>query len=681
MAKRPDNFIGLDLTSPPNRIPAGRVSMAENVRGYGEGQFEIRTALSPTIVVDSSTIQLDSSVQSICRMNDTTPAGPADGFVLITVDKAGNLYANDTIVATGLSGNPVSITPFRPNASVQPWAYIADSSENVTIFTKYALNDSSATFNCFGQLKVRSDGRVYKTGIKEPSLAPTVGSGNTSVTVSGTLEATAIPWTNYAGQNPNFDYGETNGFPSPTPDGTAPFIVNCKNASTITITALSGSATINGGTKAPTDPGPAVGPTNPGGYVQVPGSPTPPATVSVVVGAFTDGAGNVIAKGVAPLYVPSVVDVGADFAGAVTIQVPFGAASFQIGINSTGNTFSANSGSFAISVEVTTDALPPTTGVVGNLSLYYWGDSPQSGPVASYIWKNPGDPGGGTPRSTSNAVGNTTGNSFIFDATITAGLPGLPGVGSPSVPMQWASLSPESAIIGSAPVFPSPITATYPGQTGYQDFNFCLYGNIYIPAPGQYTFVLTNHDDCIWGMEGATLVSAVASGSGESPSVGLSNAGQTITVAQGYSLLPRDNYTHGDGGDYAQTTVVVSFAAAGIYGIEVDFDYWYHSGRILLTRSISHAGSEPDDHSSADSGSADQCFLRREVSFIADRSAVESEPDYHPDDDSCPRFAGEHSLLSRPASGQGGLLPAGLRVAELHIRSDWPEHEPSDCDY
>lgn len=595
----PLDFHGLDLTHPVNRIPAGRVAMAENVRAYGQGQFELRNALSGPIVVDSSPIVLDSSVQSLARMNDTTPAGPEIGYVLISEDAAGKLYADDTAVASGFSGDPVSITPFRPNTSVQPWAYIADDSQDVVLETKYALNDSSATFACFGQTKMRSDGLIYKTGIKEPPLAPTVSSQNTSVTTTGSLAATAIPWTNYAGQNPNYDYGEANGPPnpgSPDPvDGTPPFIVDCANASTITIVALSGVATINGNPSAtPTTLGPSTSAsTNPGHYIQVAGTGMTPATATVVTGAFTDGAGNVVAAGVAPLYVPSVVDVGDAFSTATTIQVPYSAQEFQIGINSTGDTYNANSGSFQISVEVTTDAEPPYTGILGQLTLSYWGDSPTSGGVASYLWKNPGDPGGGIPRSVSNAVGTDTGNSFIFDATFTDGIPSTPGTGTDSVPMQWYALSPESAVIGSAPVFPTPLTETYPTQTVYANFNFCLYGKIYIPAAGQYTFVLTNHDDIIWGIQDAALISATPSGSGEGGGVGLSSSGQTITVAQGYPLLPRQNYSSGEGGDYAQTTVVVAFAAAGVYGIEVDYDYWFHSGRILLLEGSPTPGADP----------------------------------------------------------------------------------------
>ena len=587
MAKRPDNFRGMDLTSPVNRIEPGKAAVAVNARAYGQGQFSLRNQLSEPILTNAS------AVQSLARMNDTTPAGPVSGFVLISSDVDGNLYAGGTIIGTGFSGNPISIVPFRPNTSVQPWAYIADNSQSVSIQTKFALDGTPTVFGCFGQVKVRSDGLIYKTGIKEPPLAPTVATGNTSVPFSGNLAATAIPWTNYSGQNPNYDYGETNGLPNPgTPnpvDGTAPFIVNVQNASTITITALGGSATINGGTKTPTSLGPATSAsTNPGHYIQVAGTGATPATATVVTGAFTDGNGNVIAAGVAPLFVPSVVDVGGSI--GTPIQVPFGAVAFQIGINSTGNTFNANSGSFSLAGEVTTNALPSVMSILGSMSLSYFDDSPHSGPVSAFIWKNPGDVGGGTPRSISNAVGSTTVNSFIFDASFgssasppqPAGIPGLPGIGYPSIPMQWSALSPESAVTGSTPVFPSPLTVTDPTNTEYANFNFCLFGKIYIPTPGQYTFVLTNKDDCIWGIQDATLISAVPSGHGEGGGVSLSGSGQTITVAQGYPLLPRETWLGGEAGDYAVTTVVVSFAASGVYGIEIDYDYWDHSGRILL---------------------------------------------------------------------------------------------------
>ena len=604
-------FRGMDLSRPINRLRAGFAALAVNVRSVLKGAFGMRSVLSDPIFT------LSAKVVSVGRLNDSTPNGPSTGYSLIAVDSAGNLWIwNGDIglakIATGLSGNPVSMIPFRPNTSPQPWMYIGDSAPQgaVTIYTTPAATvagggsfpvPGATAFVTNGMLKVRSDGLIYKMGIKEPPLAPTVSTQNTFVPFGGTLEATAIPWTNYTGQNTgqnsDYDYGEANGEPDPTPDGTAPFIVDCRDASTITITALSRSATVNGATHGPTDSNSAwVVPANPGfpgQFIQVAGTGMTPATASVVIGAFTDGAGNVIPAGVAPLFVPSVVDVGAAFAGSLTIQVPSGAQAFQIGINSEGDTFSANSGSYSIAGEVTTQALPAVVGIVGSLSLYYWGDSPTSGPVSRYIWKNPGDTGGGTARSISNAIGNTGGNSFIFDATFTSGIPGLPGVGTEDIAMQWSSLSAESAVVGSIPVFASPITNPYTTNTYFSNFNFCLFGSIYFPAPGLYTFVLTNHDDCIWGIEGVSLVSAVASGSGEGSGTALSTNGQTLTVAQGYPLLPRQPYTSGADGNYAQTTVVVSVSAAGTKGIEIDYDYWFHSGRILLLECSATPGGSP----------------------------------------------------------------------------------------
>src|ERR1700733_3160832 len=122
MAKRPDNLAGTDLTSPINRIPAGKVAIAQNVRGYIEGGFQLRNGLGNSI------ISVGSEVNSLARMNDTTPDGPADGYSLIIGTAAGaiHVFPSDSTVATGLSGNPVSIVPFRPNSSVRPFAYIGD---------------------------------------------------------------------------------------------------------------------------------------------------------------------------------------------------------------------------------------------------------------------------------------------------------------------------------------------------------------------------------------------------------------------------------------------------------------------------------------------------------------------------------------------------------------------------
>lgn len=535
------------------------------MRAYFVGGFQLRNLLTNAILVVSGV------VNTLSRLNDSTPAGPASGFSIV-IAAGTSLFSNTILVGTGFSGNPVSMVPFRPNTSVQPWEYVADSAPqgDVTLITKSLFSGAPVDFVTNGLVKVRSDGLAYKTGVKEPQLAPEVSTVDGNGEVKGNLLATAIPWTNYAGANPDFNYGETEGFPNVIPpiDGTAPFIINVQNATTLTFNSITGTATINGGSKTPTSLGPATNVnTNPGHYIQIAGTGGTPATATVVVGAFINASGDVMPIGVAPLFIPSVVDVGASIGSP--IQIPFGAVSFQVGINSTGNTFSANAGLFVLDATVTTASLPTVLSVVAPLTLNFWQDSPTSGPVAAYIWKNPGDPGGGTSRTISNAIGTVSGNSFLFDTTFTDGIPGLPGIGNSGTPMQWFQLNPDESVSGSIPISP----------TQNANFNFCLYGKIYVPAAGEYSFILTAKDAMMWGIQGATYISQTPLAGVD---VALSQFGQTMTVVNGYPLLPTIREDSGEDGFVASIEVVVSFAAAGIYGIEIDYDYWYHSGRTLF---------------------------------------------------------------------------------------------------
>ena len=158
-------FGGFDVLNPLNRIQ-GKVALAVNVRAYLSSGFTLRSLLSDAILTVST------ALQTIARLNDSTPAGPVAGYTYILKSGIGSLYAGTTgtltAKATGLSTYPVSIVTFRPNTSVQPWAYVGDSTQSpgVTI-----VADS---FQCAGMLKVRSDGVVRKMGIAEPQAAPTV---------------------------------------------------------------------------------------------------------------------------------------------------------------------------------------------------------------------------------------------------------------------------------------------------------------------------------------------------------------------------------------------------------------------------------------------------------------------------------------------------------------------------
>jgi hypothetical protein len=158
-------FGGFDVVNAVNRI-TGKVALAVNVRAYFSGGFTLRSLLTDAILT------VTGAIQTIARLNDSTPAGPAGGFTYIVKDAAGNLYSGTTgtltASATGLSTNPISIVTFRPNTSVQPWGYIADSAPSPNV------NIVADSFLCAGMLKVRSDGKVRKMGIAEPQAAPTV---------------------------------------------------------------------------------------------------------------------------------------------------------------------------------------------------------------------------------------------------------------------------------------------------------------------------------------------------------------------------------------------------------------------------------------------------------------------------------------------------------------------------
>ena len=56
----------------------------------------------------------------------------------------------------------------------------------------------------------------------------------------------------------------------------------------------------------------------------------------------------------------------------------------------------------------------------------------------------------------------------------------------------------------------------------------------------------------------------------------------------------------GNGGNYGRTNVIINVPSAGIYPIEVDYDYWYHSGKNPVDYGDSYAVNYPKqcyDHS------------------------------------------------------------------------------------
>lgn len=497
---------GLNTVLPLDAL-GDKYAYLANVRAYLKGRIVGRSTQ------DVALLTLPDRVHSLRRLNDSTPLGPASGYSYIA-GAGTSLLCNAAVVASGLSGNALALVPFRPNSSPQPWMYVADSN---------------------AMYKVRSDGLTYKMGIREPQNAPTVGSTTSTTSGNVTVLGTARPWSNVSGLNPTFNYGDTG-------NGSGPVVISTPVPGATLALTLTGTATVNGAVHAPGDAGPS-GTSNPGHFATAP--------VATVLAAWTDANGNVIAGTGA-----GVVSVGA----GATLTVPATASQLQVGVDGTANGFSANSGSFSLAYTLVTSAVAKVVSILGSVTAYYWGDSPHTGGVATYLWRNAGDTAGSGPsRDISTASGFTTNNSLIFDSTPS----------SPATPMTWSVLDQTGAVTGSQVVFEPALESQ-----GYQDFNMCVVANLFVPAAMSYTFTITSKDNVLWGIGNNATWPNQGNITGA--------AGQTMTVVSKCPLLPSPaiNST----GAATSITVTVTFPGPGVYPIEMDYDYWYHSGRTLVVQ-------------------------------------------------------------------------------------------------
>lgn len=267
-----------------------------------------------------------------------------------------------------------------------------------------------------------------------------------------------------------------------------------------------------------------------------------------------------------------------------------------------------------------------TVSLLGPVTVTYWGDSPHSGPTGNYIWKNASDKGGSGPiRNSTPPSGVTTGNSLLFD--VSTGNQGVPvawtqyteyagTVSTVGTAVTWqggnqfGGLSAGNKMVISGVTYTltgavtnttATLTASAGNQTaasyqaaaqsgttplfqpaleseGYSDFNFAVEATLYIPAAGTYTLSLTSKDEAIWGIGNSG--NGKASWPGPTGGQVLATSGQTVTALNGYPLLPKTVSDDG-GGQGDSASISVTFSAPGNYPIEIDYDYWYHSGRTL----------------------------------------------------------------------------------------------------
>lgn len=181
----------------------------------------------------------------------------------------------------------------------------------------------------------------------------------------------------------------------------------------------------------------------------------------------------------------------------------------------------------------------PQPRLSGNVLAYLY-NAPHSGPVGSFILT--------FPTSTGSALTNTTQNSLQFHGT------GL----SHGSELNWDVINGAGAVTSDNQPF---------GLTFVSDYQLIILATLVVPVAGAYSFQIEHQDGMIWGISsGATKISG--------PSV--NPQGQTQTAANGYTVLGGTNLSGLNTDNF-----VIAFNAAGNYTVEIDYDYWYHSGQVL----------------------------------------------------------------------------------------------------
>lgn len=160
------NFLGLNLTRAIDNLPEGKYPIAKNIRSYQQGIIQSR----PGETAFNSTASGNNLVHSIKRLNDDIPTASQTYAIFAGVGTS--IYSDTsshnslTSRASGFSGLPISLVPFRPSNSPEPYLYVMDS---------------------FKAGKFKVDGSFSNLGISAPTSAPTVVLGTVPFNVFASL--------------------------------------------------------------------------------------------------------------------------------------------------------------------------------------------------------------------------------------------------------------------------------------------------------------------------------------------------------------------------------------------------------------------------------------------------------------------------------------------------------------
>lgn len=128
-----------------NIVPLSSYPLIQNARCYTPGRIQSRPPLAKL-----TSAALGSPIHSLRRLNDPTQSA----YTRIAGSGTGLYYGQSTLSLSesGYSGNPLSLIPFEPPSTPQPWMYLMDLVK--------------------GGRKVNVNGTAYQQGIAPP-LTPT----------------------------------------------------------------------------------------------------------------------------------------------------------------------------------------------------------------------------------------------------------------------------------------------------------------------------------------------------------------------------------------------------------------------------------------------------------------------------------------------------------------------------
>lgn len=148
-------FAGLKTNARPDALPPGKYPLATNIRAYSTGTIQSRPG-----AVRSFTASPTGILYPISDMRTYAALATGNAPRTLAYDLNGRVWLDNGMNVGTLSGgvgsSGASMIPFRPNASPEPWMYIANGGD----YQKFSAPDLTNIVT------------MQKVGIAEPQVAP-----------------------------------------------------------------------------------------------------------------------------------------------------------------------------------------------------------------------------------------------------------------------------------------------------------------------------------------------------------------------------------------------------------------------------------------------------------------------------------------------------------------------------